>query len=43
MENKLDYVKESAIGLFWALVVLVTLFAHYGLCNDVPEFRYIGY
>ncbi|MBN2225332.1 MAG: hypothetical protein JW765_11685 [Deltaproteobacteria bacterium] len=30
-------------GLFWALVVLLTLFVHYTMCIDVPEFRYIGF
>ena len=35
--------KECLIGLFWALVVLFTLFVHYTMCIDVPAFRYLGY
>lgn len=30
-------------GLFWALLVLFTLFVHYTMCIDVPEFRYVGF
>ena len=35
--------KECLWGLFWALVALTTLYVHYTLCVDVPEFRYLGY
>ena len=36
-------IKESAVGLFWALLVLFTLFTHYAICRGVLEFRYVGY
>jgi hypothetical protein len=34
---------ECLSGLFWALLVLLTLYVHYILCVDVPEFRYVGF
>jgi hypothetical protein len=34
---------ECLSGLFWALLVLLTLYVHYILCIDVPEFRYVGF
>jgi len=38
-----QYVIESIIGLFWALLILIVLFAHYTMCVDIPTFRYIDF
>jgi len=34
---------EAMEGLFWALLVLLTLFVHYTMCVNIPEFRYVGF
>jgi len=39
----MKYFKECVTGLFWALVVFTTLFVHYTMCMDIPEFRYVGF
>lgn len=35
--------KQCGQGLFWASLVFVTLFVHYAMCVDVPEFRYMAF
>lgn len=35
--------KESAVGLVWALAILLTLLVYYALSIEVPEFRYLGF
>lgn len=37
------YLGESLQGLFWAVLVILTIFVHYTMCVDVPEFRYVGF
>ena len=34
---------ECLSGLFWAFLVLVTLFVHYTMCVDIPAFRYVEF
>lgn len=38
-----NHLKECGVGLFWSVVILATVFVHYAVCVDVPEFRYIGF
>jgi len=37
------YLRECFSGLFWAVVVLLTLLVHYTMCVDIPEFRYVEF
>ena len=34
---------ETVQGLFWALLILLTLFVHTTMIADVPVFRYVGF
>jgi hypothetical protein len=37
------HLSECLWGLFWALLVTLTLFVHYTMTVDVPEFRYVEF
>lgn len=37
------YLGESLQGLFWAVLVILTIFVHYTMCVDISEFRYVGF
>lgn len=37
------FLREAFQGLFWAALVGITLFVHYFVYTDMPEFRYVGY
>lgn len=39
----LQIIREVFWGLIWAIIILLTLWVHYTMCNDVPEFRYLGF
>lgn len=39
----MSFVKESWVGLLWAILFLSIVFCHYTMCVDIPEFRYLGY
>jgi len=36
-------IAECLIGLFWALIILLTLFVHFAVNVELQEFRYIGF